>query len=1289
MTQINPLADYAKHRSPDAFAQIVEQYQRLILATCRRKLHHPADLDDAVQETFLRLAQNAGTVRNNVGGWLYTCAVNVAIDINRRQSSRHRHESAAAMPSQTPDEPQQQLAELREHLDAALLKLEPAERELIIQRYFVGRPQVELAADAGVSASAISHRLDQAIENLRRHLSARGCAITAAAGLTALLETEHASAAPPPSLTANVMKIGLSGIPAAAGYGWAAPTAQVAAIAAVFVIAAGLWIALRHSHSPAVQTTAPAPGPSGMVVDQNPQSPSAPAPKWQPALQGATTAVLSGRVVDGDGNPVAGATVRLDGPASAQTKSDAQGNYVFQNIGRDGDYRIGIEADGFISVLPYMSNQPDLRLTFDSKARRDLVLQRGVNLLITVSSALGETIPNVEIAAEPLAPHNTATSTAQTNSVGQTKILLPVSNSKYLVTATIDGYAPAHLVMTPSSADKSIEVNLVLDTGYTIKGVAICSDNKPAAGWTIIAKPDWWSSNSWPRGVPIDKDGNFTLKDMGSGVYNFCVEIPHGDTSQSIQVATLTMPPTTQPMRLDLPMLSPASAASQAKFAGRIRFIGGRPGFESIMVNVMSLTDNQFFNGMIEPNGNGQRGNEIPFDIGAVPPGTYRITFESTEIEQKVLEKVQWPSKLPVIELKIIGKPHLIGTVVDAATGNPITQYAIRVGKAGYVGDGPNWGQDEHWTQVSDVAGHFDIELIGPGIYIVQVSIDGYAWMSSQPVTVESATGIAPIKLKATSGGSLAGSVLDPSGKPVAGAMVIPLSKAHSASNADHFESQAGAATTDTHGTFLLQHLAAGSETLKIIHPDFAPLIVGNLKIVEGQTTHAPSTNLLVGGSVDGIAFDGQGQPTANATLIFQDDQYWHHEESPTSRMASVVTDDQGHFHVDHLPHQPIWVQFADMEYRPGILRRVVLPIEGRTARLDIGGPMAVSGRLLSAGKPVPNKRLELAVQSPNWGPVIDCGQTDADGRFIFYGPPPGRYTLFCDNDARGWDWIGVRTVQVGDKPMDLGDVVFDVGAVGVIVKADDPKELADVDTVTIEPTWPTGLDFNMVSANLDDAATNVWRAKNIPLGRLRAAVQIKGDPGITFAAPFERSPGALQTDVIIQLAHRSATLKISATKPIGDNDVQYFRLANQDGTVRMDTGLQPQASVLKLPPGTYRPTDLTTNEPFADFTPIVLTDGQTCGCEIDPATFGKATAAARVSVNVWTADGVLVAGPMLHLIDGAGNRIEPYEDYNLGQRFFAGPAHYHVLVDRAGTTPLNLELSLPASGQSVDLIEP
>jgi hypothetical protein len=63
--------------------------------------------------------------------------------------------------------------------------------------------------------------------------------------------------------------------------------------------------------------------------------------------------------------------------------------------------------------------------------------------------------------------------------------------------------------------------------------------------------------------------------------------------------------------------------------------------------------------------------------------------------------------------------------------------------------------------------------------------------------------------------------------------------------------------------------------------------------------------------------------------------------------------------------------------------------------------------------------------------------------------------------------------------------------------------------------------------------------------------------------------------------------------------------------------------------------------------------------------------------------------GPMLYLINPTGNRIEPYEDYNLGQTFFVGPAHYHVLVDRAGATPLNLETDILVPGQSVDLIEP
>src|SRR5262249_8945680 len=96
MTQTKQNSTYAATLDPESFAQLVEQYQRLVFATCRRKLHDPADLDDAVQETFLKLAQKAGELKSNVGGWLHRCAVNVAIDINRRRSRQQRYESEAA-----------------------------------------------------------------------------------------------------------------------------------------------------------------------------------------------------------------------------------------------------------------------------------------------------------------------------------------------------------------------------------------------------------------------------------------------------------------------------------------------------------------------------------------------------------------------------------------------------------------------------------------------------------------------------------------------------------------------------------------------------------------------------------------------------------------------------------------------------------------------------------------------------------------------------------------------------------------------------------------------------------------------------------------------------------------------------------------------------------------------------------------------------------------------------------------------------------------------------------------
>lgn len=157
-----------------ALRQIIQQHQRAILNTCRRWLHDRADAEDAAQETLLRLLSMSEAARSNAAGLAYTCAVHVSIDINRRRRSRRHHETIAAARNSAVGAETARHAmvdrEDQEQIQSALQKLEPCVRELIQQRYFLDRPQVDLAMEAGVSPSTLSRRLGRAIKDLRMRL---------------------------------------------------------------------------------------------------------------------------------------------------------------------------------------------------------------------------------------------------------------------------------------------------------------------------------------------------------------------------------------------------------------------------------------------------------------------------------------------------------------------------------------------------------------------------------------------------------------------------------------------------------------------------------------------------------------------------------------------------------------------------------------------------------------------------------------------------------------------------------------------------------------------------------------------------------------------------------------------------------------------------------------------------------------------------------------------------------------------------------------------------------------
>ena len=73
-----------------AFGELVVRYRRRLFAVCLRVLRSPADAEDAVQETFVKLARSADGFRGEakLSTWLYRVARNVCTDRVRHDARR-------------------------------------------------------------------------------------------------------------------------------------------------------------------------------------------------------------------------------------------------------------------------------------------------------------------------------------------------------------------------------------------------------------------------------------------------------------------------------------------------------------------------------------------------------------------------------------------------------------------------------------------------------------------------------------------------------------------------------------------------------------------------------------------------------------------------------------------------------------------------------------------------------------------------------------------------------------------------------------------------------------------------------------------------------------------------------------------------------------------------------------------------------------------------------------------------------------------------------------------------
>jgi RNA polymerase sigma factor (sigma-70 family) len=172
------LARWALEHSEQAFAELVRQYERLVLAAALRRTGDAELARDVAQQVFATLAAKARLLigRRNIAGWLYQAASYIAartVQAERRRQARQQCLSEPA--AHTAPDAHWPL------LEEALGAIGAADRESLVLHYFQDLAYPQIAAALGIREAAARKRVSRALRNLEIQIRRRGIRGSAAA----------------------------------------------------------------------------------------------------------------------------------------------------------------------------------------------------------------------------------------------------------------------------------------------------------------------------------------------------------------------------------------------------------------------------------------------------------------------------------------------------------------------------------------------------------------------------------------------------------------------------------------------------------------------------------------------------------------------------------------------------------------------------------------------------------------------------------------------------------------------------------------------------------------------------------------------------------------------------------------------------------------------------------------------------------------------------------------------------------------------------------------------------
>jgi RNA polymerase sigma-70 factor (ECF subfamily) len=314
-----------------AFAELVARHGPMVLRVCRRVLHHEQDVEDAFQAVFLVLARNARSIhkREALAGWLHGVAYRTAMKARRSAARRRNHEARLPEPMPLSTE-SPTWNEVQTVLDEEIQRLPMSLRSAFVLCVMQGKSGAEAAAELGCKVGALKSRVNRARGELRRRLADRGIQLAALLGALSVAESS-ARAAVSATLAQSTIRIGLL---VAAGEAAAGRIpSHVAALAAgvtraMFLTKTKIATALLLVASLLVAgagVLARQPPPASEKAEGKTEKPKPAAAKEDARPAESDNVTIAGQIVDLEGKPIAGATLRIEKIKAARGSDLAPG----------------------------------------------------------------------------------------------------------------------------------------------------------------------------------------------------------------------------------------------------------------------------------------------------------------------------------------------------------------------------------------------------------------------------------------------------------------------------------------------------------------------------------------------------------------------------------------------------------------------------------------------------------------------------------------------------------------------------------------------------------------------------------------------------------------------------------------------------------------------------------------------------------------------------------------------------------------------------------------------------